>query len=211
MIIALLLIFVPGFAWERIASGRKSVLSIVLFFLLPLMIVTSIGEGYGLVRYGKEQPTYKFTNQYTKLKPSEAAAFELVQMVGSFAAIFICAGIVKMFGETFHSRHTYLQTFTALAYGLAPLFLLRFANMFPWLYPWIPWLVGIALSAGALYIGIPRLMLPDPPHAFGLYVMSCVVLIAAMGLLQIVTAGYLMGKVKILDEIISVLAKLIPL
>jgi hypothetical protein len=211
MIIAILLIIVPGFAWERVASGRKSILSITLFFLLPLMVLTSIGEGYGLVRYGKEQATFKFTKQFNKLTPSKAAAFEVLQIAGSFAVIFACAAIVRMFGDTFHSRQTYLQAFTALAYGLAPLFLLRLANIFPWLYPWIPWLVGIALSVGALYIGIPRIMQPDPPHAFGLYVMTSLVLVAATGLLQIITSGYLMGKVKVLNDVIETLAGIMPL
>ena len=208
---ALLLIIVPGFAWERVVSARRGVLSITLFFLLPLIAATSVGEGYGLVRFGKEQPTYKFTNQYTKLTPAQATAFELIQAAGSLAIIFACAYVVKSLCETFHVRHTYLQGFTSVAYGLSPMFLFRLLDMVPALYPWIPWVIGIALSVGALYIGIPRIMNPDPSHAFGLYVMSSVVLVAATGLLQIVTAGYLMGKIKALNGVVDGLAQFIPI
>jgi hypothetical protein len=211
MIFAILLIIVPGFAWERVVSARRGVLSITLFFLLPLVAATSIGEAYGLVHFGKEQATYKHTGQYTKLTPAQATSFELIQAAGSLAIIFLCAYVVKSLCETFHMRHTYLQGFTSVAYGLSPMFLFRLLDMIPMLYPWIPWVIGIALSVGALYIGIPRIMNPDPSHAFGLYVMSSVLLVAATGLLQIVTAGYLMGSSKAINGVVDGLAKIIPI
>jgi hypothetical protein len=45
-----------------------------------------------------------------------------------------------------------------------------------------------------LYQGVPRVMLPDPPHAFGLYFVSAMLLAIVAGLARFVTAWYLAGK-----------------
>ena len=81
-----------------------------------------------------------------------------------------------------------------MAYGLSPLFLLRLLDAFPSVPPWVPWSIGILLSIGALYHGVPRMMEPDPAHAFGLFLMSSLVLLLVTGLVRFVTWWYLEGK-----------------
>ncbi len=76
--------------------------------------------------------------------------------------------------------------------------------------PWVTWTIGIVLSIGVLYQGIPRMMEPDPPHAFGLYLMSAVLLCLITGLERFVTAWYLQGKFVKLDSVISNLAARLP-
>jgi hypothetical protein len=50
---------------------------------------------------------------------------------------------------------------------------------------------------------LPRVMEPDPPHAFGLYLMSSLLLILITGLARFVTAWYLAGKLARLEGLIS--------
>jgi hypothetical protein len=45
-----------------------------------------------------------------------------------------------------------------------------------------------------LYDGLPRLLLPDPTHAFGLYLSCAFVLILATGAVRLFTALYLQGN-----------------
>ena len=49
MIKALLLIFDPITTWDGIFRARQSMVSIVLTYLLPLLLLVSVVEGYRLV------------------------------------------------------------------------------------------------------------------------------------------------------------------
>jgi hypothetical protein len=118
--------------------------------------------------------------------------------------------MIKSIGETFHGRHTYPQAFTAVAYGLSPLFLFHLLDAFPKVYPWVGWSIGILLSIAALYYGVPRMMEPDPPHAFGLFFMSSLLLVLVSGLVRFVMAEYLLGKFDKLQVIVTDLAVRLP-
>ena len=124
--------------------------------------------------------------------------------------VFVGANLLKAIGETFHGRHTYIQAFTAVAYGLSPLFLLRLLDAFSVISPWLSWSIGILLSVAVLYSGVPRMMEPDPAHGFGLFFMSAVLLVLVSGLVRFVTAAYLQGKFPKLQVIISDLAARLP-
>lgn len=53
-------------------------------------------------------------------------------------------------------------------------------------------------------------MMPDPPHAFGLYLMNSLLLILITGLARFVTAWYLSGHFKPVEGLISAIAKRLP-
>ena len=76
----------------------------------------------------------------------EAVVFEICQFLLSLAVVFIATSVVKSLGETFHGRHTYTQSFTAVAYALSPLFTLRLLDAFSAVPPWLTWAIGIVLS-----------------------------------------------------------------
>jgi Yip1 domain len=210
MIKALLLIVSPGWAWERVVRNQRSFTFILMLHLLPLLALGSIGEGYGLVHWGRSQKDGFYVKKFTT---SETAVFEIAQVLLGLGIVLFGARILKSLGETFHGRHTYAQAFTVAAYGLSPLFLLRLACAFPSASPWVgwaAWAIGILLSLEVLYQGVPRVMQPDPPHAFGLFLTSALLLVMATGLAQFVTAWYLQGRFKSLDAIVSALASRLP-
>jgi hypothetical protein len=207
MIKALWLIIKPVMAWEWITRARRGVASIFLFYLLPFLILTSACEGYGLSRWGKPQGSFTIPKIFPM---GEVIVFEAAQLVLTIIVVFLCAKLVKSVGETFHGRHTFLQTFTVVAYGLSPVFLMRVLDMFTAVSPWLTWGMGILLSLSVLYHGVPRVMDPDPPQAFGLYVMTAVLLVLVTGLARFVTAWYLQGKFAKLEPIISGLGARLP-
>ena len=51
----------------------------------------------------------------------------------------------------------------------------------------------MALTMWILYQGIPRVMQPDPTHAFGVYLSASIVVVLTSGLARLVTAMYLLG------------------
>jgi hypothetical protein len=203
MIKALLLIFNPVGTWDRIARAQRGFAFVFGVFFLPLLALTSFAEGYGLVRWGKLQQNVEYLKRFT---PTEATTFEIIQVILWLTVVLVGAWTVKMLGETFHGRHSFTQTFTTVAYGLSPLLLFRVFDAFPSVNPWIPWIVGILLVMRLLYQGVPRMMQPDPPHAFGLYLMSTFLLVMTSGLARFVSAWYLEGRFKSLEKIISDLA-----
>ena len=192
MIKALLLIFDTVPTWERVVAARRRMMFVLFIYLLPTVVLACAAEGAGLAHWGKWQPLLHRNRPFSQ---SETILYEAVQLGLTLAVVFVCAQVVKVFGETFHNRQTYAQSFTLVAYALGPLFLLRLFDAFPDMSPWITWGVGIVLAIWVLYQGLPRVLLPDPSHAFGLYLMSALMLFLVTGLERLFTAMYLQGRI----------------
>ncbi len=191
MIKTFLLIFNPADAWDRIVRARRSLLYILVLYLLPLLVLASLAEAYGLIHWGKLQGSARLPRTFSL---NQALLFEGSYIASSLVIVFVGAQVVKAMGDTFHGRNTYAQTFTLIAYGLGPVFMLHVLDAFRPISPWATWGVGILLSWGILYHGVPKVMEPDPPHAFGLYLVTSFVLCLATGLARLITALYLEGK-----------------
>ena len=206
MIKALLLIIEPNATWDGIIRARRSILFILGAFLVPLLLLTAAGEGYGLVHWGKWQEL----GRLKKFPIGEAVVVEAAQFLLSLLVVCAGAKMVRAVGETFRGRHTYTQAFTVVAYSLSPVFLLRLLDAFSGVSPWVGWGIGIALCISLLYQGVPRVMEPDPSHAFGLYLMSALLLVLFSGVVRYLTAAYLKGEFPKLQEIVSDLAARLP-
>jgi hypothetical protein len=207
MIKAVLLIFEPVATWEGILRARRNMGFVLALYLLPLLVITSAAEGYGLVHWGKWQSD---VGRLKTFSLGEAVLVEAAQILLSFAIVFVCAHLLKSIGETFHGRHSYSQALTAVAYSMGPFFTLRFLDAFSGISPWVAWAIGICLTVAALYQGVPRIMAPDPSHAFGLYLMTALLVVLISGLVRFATAAYLQGKFPALQSLISGLAGQLP-
>jgi len=206
MIKPLLLILRPGAIWEEISHTRPSIGFMLACFLLPWLLVSAVGEGAGMVHWGKWQDF----GRLKRFPLDETVVLEAGQLLLSLVVVFASASMVKSVGDTFRVRHTYTEAFAAVAYSLTPLFILRLLNAFTGINPWVSWAIGISLAVAVLYHGLPRMMKPDPSHALGLYFMSAVVLILVTGLMQYITAAALQGDFPKLQVIVSDLAARLP-
>jgi hypothetical protein len=196
MIKALFLIFDTEDAWDRVAQSHRSLLFIVMFYLLPMMVIVGVAEGYSLVEWGHGDKIKPLTRE-------DAAIAEAVDMLLIGVAIAICAYTIKALSETFRGPETYTRAFKVVVYGLSPLFLLRLLNVVPQMPVWLPWALGMMLCLKILYTGIPQVMRPDPPHAFGLFLMSAFLLVIVLGLERFITAGYLAGQFKPIGQVVQ--------
>jgi len=210
MIRALMLIFDPVASWDSIVSRKRGWLSILLTYLLPLWIIAGVAEFYGLVHWGKPRG---FISEMKQFSHSQALVFEIIQLILMFVLVFVGAKLVKALGETFHGRNTFDQAFTVAAYGLGPVFTMRVFDIFPsvsgWVY-WATWGVGALMTFSILYHGVPKVMLPDPPSAFGLYLTSTIFLLMVSGLIRYLTFSYLEGKFGKLDTFIDRIIAALP-
>jgi hypothetical protein len=207
MIKALLLILNPMATWAGIVRARRSAVFVLVVYLLPLLLLVSAAEGYGLIHWGKWQGVI---GRIKKFPVREAAVMEAGQLLLSLVVVLVGASLLKSIGETFHGRHTYPQAFTTVAYSLSPLFLLRMLDAFSGISPWVSWAIGISLSIAVLYNGLPQMMEPDPPHAFGLFFISALLLTLVTGLVRLITWWYLRGGFSKLQVIVSNLADRLP-
>ena len=207
MLSALLLIFSPARTWERIVDSGRGIFYVLVTYLLPIMVLTSFAEGWGLMHWGKWQgdPAH-----LRRLSAGEAVIFEAGQILATLLIIIINAALARSVGSTFHGRHTFKQGFIAISYGLVPLFLCRILNAFSDVNPWLSWSIGILLSIALLYHGVPIVMEPDPAHAFGLYVITSLMLFMTTGMLELITAFYLRGNFPNLEHAITSLAARLP-
>lgn len=199
----------PVQTWEGIDRSARGVPYILLVHLLPLIILTSVAEGYGLMHWGKKhRGEMSFIKKYDL---GEVVVIETAQTLLLTGMVFLGAYAAKAFGGTFHRRHTYRHAFTAVAYGCAPLLTLRLGDMSAWLNPWIPWAVGMVLTVSVLYYGLPCVLKPDPPHAFGLFFMTSLTLVVINGLLRLVMTFYFQGSFPNLEKAVMDLAGSMPL
>ena len=206
MIKALFLILTPGPAWERVAETARRPGLILVFYLLPMMLVMAVAEGFGLVHWGVPQMN---SGVFKKMSVNEAVVYEAAQSLLMLLVILIGTFLIKLQAETFHSRAGYRQAFTVLAYGLSPLFLIQSLNVFP-IPVWLVWSIGALLVISTLYHGVPCVMQTDPTHALGLYFMSSLVILLLTATARFFTAWYLSGHFVSLTDSVSRFAARLP-
>jgi hypothetical protein len=185
------LIFEPGVAWERIAQARRGYVFILVTYLLPIILLATAVEGWGLLRWGKWQEYFQKTRDFSK---TTVLHFEILQALMLLAVVFISAALLHAASQNFHGRRTYLQVFTTVAYSFSPMFLLHLLNAEPTMHPFVPWALGITLTVWILYQGVPRVLAPDPAHAFGVYLSAVFILVLASGLTRFLTGMFLLGR-----------------
>jgi len=211
MIKALMLVLDPGASWDSIVLRKRGWPAILIIYLLPLWLIAFAAEFYSLVHWGKPRG---FVSEMKTLTHSEALIFEIIQFALFLVLVFVSAKLILSLGVTFHGRNTFDQAFTVAAYGLGPVFTMHIFDacygVTGWVY-WATWGVGILLTFAILYLGIPKVLLPDPPHAFGLYMTSCVFLLIVSGLIRFLTFSFLQGKFGKLDSLIEGVVAHLPM
>ena len=178
MIKALLLIVAPAPTWERIARSRRSIPFVLLLYFLPTVALSVFIELAGH-KYLVPMLSEPGTGDIPREIAIKWGVAELV--AGVLVAIVFCV-VIQVCARTFHNRNTLTQCFAVAAYSLGPFYLVHIFDAIPVLSQWITLGVGIAVSLIALYHAVPLVLKPDPPHAFGLFVMSCFVLIMLTGM-----------------------------
>ena len=131
----------------------------------------------------------------SELPQELVAPYAVARAASGVAAILLFGLFIRLFSETFHGRHGYVQSFVLAAYSLGPLFLFHMLDVIPGIHPVVSFIVGILFSMYVLYYGIPIYLRPDPPHAFGLYLTSAIVMLLVTGLARFFTLYVLDKKV----------------
>src|ERR1051325_4552053 len=109
MLKALMLILQPIPTWDRIVAAQRKWSFIFCLNTLPLLLFSSVIEGYGLMHWGKDRgelfPVKKFSLH-------EALIFEAIQFVLTLAIVFLGAALIRNLASTFRGGRTFNQSFT---------------------------------------------------------------------------------------------------
>src|SRR5688572_18185107 len=160
MIKVLLFIFDPDATWEKIEQSPPSIASVFFAYLLPLLLLGTAVETWGLMKLGHDEGG--LMHRRVIISQELAIRYATTQVVLGLVLAFGGAWLFKRIGAGFHRRHTYTETFITLGFSLGPTFLARALDALPFFNTWICWGIGALLAVSILYRGIPRLMKPDP-------------------------------------------------
>ena len=202
----LLLVLLPEATWDRIAAAQHRVGFIFSVYLLPMLLLAGGVEGSALWRQGRQQLAAGHPIRFTV---SWIVVYEAAQMFLLVVLLLVCAGFIKMFGNTCRRRNEFAQSLTVMLHAVGPLLLLQLLNGingFPPVFPWVTWAVGAALMVGTMYHGLPRVLQPDTPSALGLYIGSAFVVLPLLALGRFFTWWYLTGHLKPLEKTVAELA-----
>ncbi|MBU6399979.1 MAG: DUF1282 family protein [Verrucomicrobia bacterium] len=193
MLKALLLLLTPARTWNQIALAKRGVCFNLLLFLLPLMLLCSLAEGYALVRLGAAGA---YSSHLVKVPLDQAVRFEAAQLVLGLFMIFCGAQLLHWVVESFRLSSGYARSFAIIAYGYSPIFLARFLTFVPAFSHWVTWSIGLVGSIYVLYHGVALVLQPDQTKGFGLYLMSILILILLGGSAHLLALAVLAGRIK---------------
>jgi hypothetical protein len=192
MIKALLLILDPENTWGKIEQSPHSVLSVFFTYLLPLLLLGTAVETWGMMKLGYDEG--EIVQRHVKLDQDLAVRYAGAQIGLGLLTAFVGAALFKKVSQGFHRRHTYREAFATIGYSLGPIYLARMLDALPFFNTWMCWGLGALLSVSILYRGIPRMMRPDPSSALGLYLMCSFLLLVLTGIAHYVAQLVLQGK-----------------
>ena len=187
MIKALQLIFEPVKTWDAIARKERSLTGVLFLSLMPAILFACILEGWGLVQLGNRPTHLGFTShQLVTVSPESALRFECGQAVVSLLTVFLLTLFLHLLLRSFHHRSTITASFTVMAYSYGPLLLMQAVDGIPSIPSWICRIAGAVLAAKLFYVGLVRVVRPDPTTALGLYFLGALLLFAFAGISQFV-------------------------
>ena len=181
MIRGLLLIFDGAASWDKIAKAERGLLFILVVHLLPLLTLTLGLEAYALTRLGEVRT---LSGDIGPVPLFLALRYFVASFGLGLLAILGLAKSIQQVSSSLHEKAGFLQCFTAVAYGLSPLYLLHVPDALPSLPTWVCFGVGMTLSIMVIYHAVPSVLRPDPANAMGLYLITTVLVAVIMALVH---------------------------
>jgi hypothetical protein len=86
-----LLVFSPAWIWEKEFRAQRGVAFNLIFFLLPLLVISSLAETHRLVQWGVLRGEFAHRKLFLL---GEATVFEAARFLLSLIVVFVCAQMV---------------------------------------------------------------------------------------------------------------------
>ncbi|MEL0060553.1 MAG: YIP1 family protein [Verrucomicrobiales bacterium] len=185
---SLMLLFTPMTGWQKIANQSWHVLVVFLFSIGPIMVASCAVEGWTMLKFGAGKGPF---GNLIELEPSRILSYEILQLALGIVLVFAGGKFIQWVCGGFQTEATYRQSFTLTAYGLTPVFWLRFLDGLPAIPTWICWALAAIAIMVVLYHGVALILQPSTSIGFGLYLVSSASLVALSGITHFVATGIL--------------------
>jgi hypothetical protein len=189
---ALNLLFNPEPTWLAVSQSKRGIWFMLLTGLLPLLLLSSVAEGYSLIRWGSEAALEKY---HITVSSGLAWRFEAVQVIVDILMVFSAAQLTRAMCTSFGMYPTYSMCLTLAVYGLSPVFLARFVHCLPMVNIWVAWALGAFGTIYALYQGTGIVLQPEPTKGMGLYIILAVLYGLLTGMAHLLSLLVLQGKI----------------
>jgi hypothetical protein len=174
MIKAFQLIFIPEAVWIKIVARKRGWAYVFFLQLLPVLLVSLAVEAYSLMRWGERRGMFGYLVQLPK---DLILRYILTQFALALGVLLLGSWIMKWIAASFDARPPYGNCLIAIAYGLMPFYLLRTLDAVPAVNTWLCYAIAILCSLASLYHGVPRMLMLEQTKSFGVYLLSCLILI----------------------------------
>jgi len=188
------LLFEPTPTWDGIARAERGVVTVLGLFFLPAVLMAGLLEGFGLHKLGNRPAVLEFSHHSVVDVPLDAIVrYTAAEAVLAVAGVFLLASMTRYLFHSFHCRATFAQSFNLMAYSYGPVLIMQAVDGLPFLPTWICRVIGAALAVKVLYLGLVRVVRPDPATALGLYFLGSLLILATAGLTHFVALQVLEG------------------
>lgn len=175
------LFFLPGTAWEKIAVGRQKFLMTALLYLVPMVALAVVIDGYALRLWGMRELLGGAATHYDL---AAITRFELIHAGILMAMVLAGAVIVQWLAESFQVRTDFAACFNLAVFGFAPVLIAHMLGIVPFLNNWITAGLGMLGCAYVLYQGVGAVLQPDQTKGFGIYIL-CVLTFALLTAMEL--------------------------
>jgi hypothetical protein len=189
---AIQLVFSPFQAWTKVAAEQRSIGFILFCSLLPMIVICVGVESYSLIQWGERRgdlglPVRISEPVALRYAAAQVSLFLACALFGGFSLLAVA--------QSFNLNVTFRQCFTAIAYGLSPLVLVRLLDAIPAMNSWVSWGIGGMLSLSVLYHGVALILKPDQTKGFGLYIVSAMIVLLCTGVSHFTALAVLHEKI----------------
>jgi hypothetical protein len=135
------LFFAADKEWEKLSFNPPHPAAVLFLSLLPLIIAMLAVEAWGLSRFGQIHGELGAI----RIPAERAIKYTVFYGAASILVILFGAGLLRNVGPSFNLDSSFGHWFILIAYGYAPLILLRVLDAFPRIKTWICWGIGSML------------------------------------------------------------------
>jgi hypothetical protein len=187
---SLKLIFSPDQEWEKMSLQPPSAWVVFFASILPLVVGMLAIEALGLLKWGA------VLNELGKVRVPEERVYKYAIFYGLAAVLVILAGaaLLKNVAPSFNLRSGYGAYFTLMAYGFAPLLLVRPIDAIPQINTWVVLAIGCMLALRVLYHGVGHWLKPEQTKGLGVFMVTIMYTLVLGGLVHFASFQVLKGR-----------------
>jgi hypothetical protein len=184
------MIFAPEGAWWKIAEKNRHFLFVLFISSLPLIAAALALEGFGMDRLGESLSEVG----KIRLNRDVIIRYEVIHLGLDVVFLLVGAWILLSLSKSFDGKVGYRESFSTMAYGASPIFLMHALDGLPHVPTWVCWGIGAGLAVRSLYHGVAINMKPEQTKGMGLYIVAAFIVLFLSGLVHFVAVTLLHGR-----------------